>query len=104
MTQINTIALAQQMQQMSLQAKGAVAESQGTNSPFSLMMQKALGSVNDLTQQAESLRGQYELGDDKVSISEVMIATQKSNLAFEGTLRVRNKLVQAYQDIMNMPL
>tara|TARA_B100000949_G_scaffold228958_1_gene237235 strand:+ start:149 stop:463 length:315 start_codon:yes stop_codon:yes gene_type:complete len=104
MTEINTVSLLQQMQQLASKAQGNVAESSESAGTFNVLMQKALGSVNDLTQQSDMLKSRYELGDDRVSISEVMVASQKASVAFEGTMRVRNKLVQAYQDIMNMPL
>lgn len=104
MNPIQNNLLLQQLQQMASAARGNVAESQASDGSFGVLMQKTLGTVNDLTQTADALKSRYELGDDQVSISEVMIAAQKSNLAFEGTMRVRNKLVQAYQDIMNMPL
>jgi flagellar hook-basal body complex protein FliE len=42
------------------------------------------------------------MGDDSVSLSDVMIAGQKANIAFQATIQVRNKLVSAYQDMMNM--
>ena len=42
------------------------------------------------------------MGDDSVSLSDVMIAGQKANISFQATIQVRNKLVSAYQDIMNM--
>ena len=46
----------------------------------------------------------FELGDPNVSLAEVMITSQKSNLAFEATVQIRNRFLQAYQDIMNMPV
>ena len=54
--------------------------------------------------QSGELKKRFELGDPEVSLAEAMVAGQKSSIAFEATLRVRNKLVQAYQDIMNMPI
>jgi flagellar hook-basal body complex protein FliE len=42
------------------------------------------------------------MGDDKVSLSDTMIEMQKANISFQTTLQVRNKFVQAYNDIMNM--
>ena len=45
-----------------------------------------------------------QLGDPNVSLADVMIETQKANIGFHGALMVRNKIVQAYTDIMNMPV
>ena len=44
----------------------------------------------------------FAMGDDKVSLSDVMISMQKASINFQATVQVRNKLVAAYHDIMNM--
>ena len=46
----------------------------------------------------------FELGDPSVDLVKVMIASQQSQIALRATVEVRNRVVQAYQDIMNMPL
>lgn len=104
MSEINTVNLINQMRTMAAQAEGGMQATSSAQSPFSNVFQQALNNVNDLTQTSDSLKSRFELGDPKVSLGEVMIAAQKSNIGFEATLRVRNKLVQAYQDIMNMPV
>lgn len=107
MSEINTVSLLQQMKVMASRAEGAsLGQSIGSAQlePFSAVLKGALGQVNDLSNQADTLRTRFELGDPKVTAGEVMIAAQKSNLAFEAALRVRNKVVQAYQEIMNMPV
>lgn len=104
MSDINTVNLISQLRAMASQAEGSKIEASGGQAPFSLVFQQALNQVNDLTQTSDSLKARFELGDSSVSLGEVMIAGQKANLGFEATLRVRNKLVQAYQDIMNMPV
>jgi flagellar hook-basal body complex protein FliE len=50
------------------------------------------------------LATRFELGDYKVSLSEVMIAGAKSQVQFRGLVEVRNRVVAAYQDVMNMPI
>jgi flagellar hook-basal body complex protein FliE len=104
MSEINSLSLINQMRIMAEQARGQAQEVVNTNQSFSNVMQKAIDSVNDYQQQSSELKNRYELGDPQVSLGEVMVASQKSSIAFEATLRVRNKVVQAYQDIMNMPL
>ncbi len=44
------------------------------------------------------------MGDQDVSLAEVMIASQKASVSFQAMLQVRNKLVDAYKDVMNMPM
>jgi flagellar hook-basal body complex protein FliE len=69
---------------------------------FGAALKGALDGVNGMQQNAESLGQRFALGDDSVNLSDVMIATQKASIAFQTTAQVRNKLVSAYHDIMNM--
>ncbi|CAG1005051.1 Flagellar hook-basal body complex protein FliE [Methylophilaceae bacterium] len=71
---------------------------------FADALKASLNQVNTSQLEAEKLGKNFVLGDDKVSLSDVMIAGQKANIAFQATVQVRNKLVSAYQDIMNMPV
>ncbi len=103
MSNINTVNLFTQMQSMAAKAEGAT-NTEYDSSSFGTVLNKALKHVSDLSENADSLKTRYELGDSKVSIGEVMIATQKSNIGLEAALRVRNKILQAYQDIMSMPV
>jgi flagellar hook-basal body complex protein FliE len=57
-----------------------------------------------LQKDAKSKVTALEMGDRSVSLAEVMIASQKSSVAFEATVHVRNKLVESYKEIMNMPV
>ncbi|KTD41526.1 flagellar hook-basal body complex protein FliE [Legionella parisiensis] len=104
MSDINTANLLHQIKIMSAKAEGAVIETETNQSPFGTVFQQALNQVNELNQSSDSLKTRFEMGDPNVSLGEVMIAAQKSNLGLEATVRVRNKVVQAYQDIMNMPV
>jgi flagellar hook-basal body complex protein FliE len=70
---------------------------------FSEAMVDTLREVSDVQQSATSLSEAYQAGED-VPLTDVVVAMQKSSLAFETTLQVRNKVLQAYQDIMNMPV
>jgi flagellar hook-basal body complex protein FliE len=105
MTDINTANLLDQIRAMSSKIEGSKVESSGESAAlFGNAFQQALNQVNDLTQNADQLKTKYELGDQSVSLAEVMIASQKASLGFEAAVRVRNKVVEAYQDIMNMPV
>jgi flagellar hook-basal body complex protein FliE len=52
---------------------------------------------------ASEMRDAYERGED-VPLTDVVLSMQKSSLAFEATLQVRNKLLKAYDDVKNMPV
>jgi flagellar hook-basal body complex protein FliE len=69
---------------------------------FSEALKASLNQVNKVQMDAEKLGKNFAMGDDSVSLSDVMIAGQKANISFQATIQVRNKLVSAYQDIMNM--
>jgi flagellar hook-basal body complex protein FliE len=69
---------------------------------FAQALKTQLDQVNGLDQEAQKLGERFSLGDNSVNLSDVMIATQKSSIAMQATIQVRNKLVAAYHDIMNM--
>ncbi len=71
---------------------------------FSAMLKQTLGAVNETQQTAGNMTKAFETGDARISLAEVMVATQKASVSFQGMLQVRNKLVEAYKDVMNMPV
>lgn len=110
MNTIDSSRLLQQMAQMAQRADGQDAlkshsmEISPGNADFGNLFTRALGTVNELQMNAGALEDKLIKGDPSVSIAESVIAGQKAAVAFEATLQVKNRLVQAYQDIMNMPL
>ena len=99
-----------QMQAMSLEATGRpnVAEQQApintSSSDFGEMLAKAVNTVNDIQQDAGAKRTAFEMGDKSVTLADTMIAASKASVAFEATVQVRNKFVEAYKTIANMPV
>lgn len=75
-----------------------------TQNGFSSLLKSATNKVNDAQMHSDKLAQAFQNGDPNVKISEVMIASQKSNISFQAMLQVRNKIIQAYQEIMNMPV
>jgi flagellar hook-basal body complex protein FliE len=69
---------------------------------FADALAASLNQVSSMQSGAEQLGKRFALGDDSVNLSDVMIAGQKANIAFQATVQVRNKLVSAYHDMMNM--
>jgi len=87
------------------QGKPVDAGQKAEQSPgFAEMMQQAINQVNDTQMHAGQLSKAFEMGDNRVDLSEVMIAVQKSRVSFQALTEVRNKLLTAYQDVMNMPV
>lgn len=71
---------------------------------FGQLLKTSLDAVNSTQMQAGALKAGFENRTSDVSLAEVMIAGQKADISFRAVTEVRNKLVQAYQDIMNMPV
>lgn len=69
---------------------------------FSQALKSSLDGVAAAQNNATQLGDRFTMGDDKVNLSDVMISMQKASISFQATVQVRNKLVSAYQDIMNM--
>jgi len=69
---------------------------------FAAVLKSSLDSVAQAQNHAESMQQAFVMGDDKVTLSDVMIDMQKANIAFQTTVQVRNKVITAYNDIMNM--
>ena len=80
---------------------GRVQESGKGN--FATYMVDAFNDVNDVQQASAELKNAYERGED-VPLTDVVLSMQKASIGFEATLQVRNKLIRAYEDIMNMPV
>jgi len=71
---------------------------------FQTMFGNAINNVNEQQMKSSELRTRFEKGDPTVDLPEVMIAAQKASVSFDAMKEVRNKLVEAYKDIMNMPV
>lgn len=79
-------------------AKPAAAE----GGSFQTAMTQALRQVSQAQNEAQAMQQELQLDNPTVSLEETMIATQKAQLGFQAVLSVRNRLVQAYSEIMNM--
>jgi flagellar hook-basal body complex protein FliE len=71
---------------------------------FGALLKDSIDKVNETQQQANKLAEAFESGATDASLSEVMISLQKASLSFQAMVQVRNKLVEAYKDVMNMPM
>ena len=71
---------------------------------FGNMLKNTLDTVNEAQMTSSEMKSAFVAGTSEASLAEVMIASEKASLSFRAVTEVRNKLVQAYQDIMNMPV
>ncbi len=105
---MNTIDTSQLLMQLRAAAAQAGIKPQGPEASapvadnFSSMLSQSIGKVNEMQNHAGDLTRAFETGSANVSLPEVMIAKSKAGLAFEGMVQVRNKMVEAYQEIMRM--
>jgi flagellar hook-basal body complex protein FliE len=76
--------------------------SDGQRLDFHEVLKDAVRGVSDAQQAAQSKAQAYQLGDDKVSLEDVMISIQKASLAMQGMVQVRNRLVESYREVMNL--
>ena len=82
---------------------GSVDKSQAAGSTdFAQVLQSTLDQVNQAQQSAQTMTENFASGQGDVNLQDVMINLQKASLSFQQMTQVRNKLVSAYNDIMNM--
>ena len=75
-----------------------------SKSDFAAMLSNAVEKVNSMQLESKEMTQRFEMGDKSLSLAEVMLAKEKSGIAFEATVQVRNKVLEAYKQIMNMPV
>lgn len=93
-------------------APGAVGREADVKNPveqvkgpgFSNLFSQALEKVNEVQQSSSAMSQAYIRGDRSIDVADVMIASQKSSIAIQATTQVRNRVIEAYKDIMNMPI
>jgi flagellar hook-basal body complex protein FliE len=71
---------------------------------FADLLQSSIDAVNRAQTSATDMAAALERGDSSVTLPEVMIALQKASLSFQAMTEVRKRLVNAYQEVMNMPI
>jgi flagellar hook-basal body complex protein FliE len=80
----------------------ARAQPAADGASFQSVMTQALKSVSQAQTDATTLQRELQLDNPGVSLEQTMVAMQKAQIGFQATLQVRNRLVQAYSEIMNM--
>lgn len=92
---------------ISVQANPPGSASSKPISGFDQVLSAAKSSLNQIStvhSQADAIKESYLKGDTKYSLPQVLISSIQSKVAFEGLVVVRNKLIDAYKEIMNMPV
>jgi flagellar hook-basal body complex protein FliE len=85
----------------SLNINHQINDTEPKDTKFSDVLSSALSKVNQSQNQARKLQDQFELGNGKTSLQDVIFAMHKSSMSFQVVSQARNKLISAYQEIMN---
>ena len=100
-----------QIRAMQAQIKGdvkavdqLVAPSEPARADFSNMLKQSIDAVNSTQKNAAAMAAAYERGDSNMSLAEVMVNLQKADVSFKALTEVRNKFVDAYQEVMRMSM
>jgi flagellar hook-basal body complex protein FliE len=109
MDKINSNELLNQLQVLARKVQETNTQSTSDNevaesSQFSELMKDSINKVNDQQMKAGEMTKAFEMNDPDVPLSSLMIEMQKARVSFEALKQVRNQLVDAYKQVMNMPL
>ena len=85
-------------------AANAVGGTAAAGPAFGELLKQGIDAVNQTQQSASALADAWERGTPGVDLAKVMIESQKASVSFRALTEVRNRLVSAYQDIMNMSI
>ena len=84
-------------------AQPAAAQGSGP-SQFATLLRQGIDQVNQSQQSASQLANAFARGAPGVELSQVMVQMEKASVSFRALTEVRNRLISAYQDIMNMQM
>jgi flagellar hook-basal body complex protein FliE len=108
MSQMEIDAVLAQIRSLSSQTRIGTSQAGATQqsgpSEFANILSKGIDQVNQMDQKATQLATAFQRGDPGVQLPQVMIEMQKASVSFRALTEVRNRLVTAYQDIMNMQI
>jgi len=109
MSQMEIDRVLAQIRSLSAQTRagGATAPDQTQqtgSSEFATLLKKGIDQVNQTEQSATTMADKFERGVPGVDLPQVMLEMQKATVSFRALTEVRNRLVSAYQDIMNMQI
>jgi flagellar hook-basal body complex protein FliE len=109
-SQSNIQSMLETLRAYQTQATGTVSDSSNVSTSnkvgqptFFDSVKSALDRVNDADVKSDAMAEAYDRGED-IPLTDVVLSMQKASLSFEATLQVRNKVMKAYEDIMNMPV
>ncbi len=104
MSQMDVNEVLAQMRVLRDQSAQKNPRAEAPQTDFADLLKNSIDTVNEAQQRASSLARAFENGEADVPLAEVMVSLQKASVSFQAMVQVRNKLVEAYKDIMNMQM
>lgn len=105
MTAVGMQGLINQMRALAAQAgNGPAKPKEAAGGDFGQALRDSLDRINDLQSSSRGEAQAFQVGAPGVSLQNVMVDMQEANLAFQMGVQVRNRLVNAYKEVMNMPV
>ena len=104
MSQMEINNVLSQMRALTASMDLPAATPKAADNSFGQVLQQSINKVNEQQSVATSMMTDFQNGNPETSVAEVMVSMQKASLSFTAMTQVRNKLVDAYQEIMNMPI
>jgi len=101
-TEINKVLA--QMRSLQAEMKPAAPLDRSEGADFGAALRSAVETVSTQQNAASRMATEFQTGETDASVAEVMVAMQKASLSFQAMTEVRNKLVEAYKEVMNMPI
>ncbi len=109
---INVQQLLAQMRVLEAQAKSQVSmegvsvnEAQAAQkNEFSELLANSIDKVNEASLESSRMQAAFEKGEADISMAQLMVQMEKASVSFQAMTQVRNRLLSAYQEIMNMPV
>lgn len=92
------------MRALAADAASKPAHEVAPKADFGALLKESIDKVNSTQKAASAASDRFERGDPDTDLTEVMLALQKADVSFKAMTEVRNKLVEAYREIMNMPI
>ena len=97
-----TLAKMQALAKLAAGQSGLNSPTAADGSDFQTLLQNAIRAVNEAQNEAQVKAQSFSTGESNMSLEEVMVSLQNANIAFQGMIAVRNKLVEAYRDVTNL--
>lgn len=82
----------------------SLSASSNTQKPSGVFFREIIGKLNETSSKSENLKSQLVKGEPGVDITDVMIASQEAKMALTTVIEVRNKAIEAYKEVISMPV